>query len=245
METVKQFTFVINGGLGRVDILADIFRRFTENPTGKSDHPTGAVKERENDSAPETIVPTALALFTGPSRHPNRESSPLQILGRPTLLAEMTEEAAPLRRRPTERELFNRFFGQTAFGEISEHRPGPSQLRFVITRRRRQDLINPIQRRVALKVVALQLEARPLGQNLEGAQKIQPFNFFHKANQIAAFLTTEAMVRLAGGRDEEGGCSFLMEGATGFPVDASFLQFEITADQVNDIQFGLDLFNGV
>ena len=87
---------------------------------------------------------------------------------------------------------------------------------------------------------ALDLDAGFAGEFAQGVGKLDAVTTHDVRKQVAALAAAEALVAAAVGKDEEGRRFLAVEGAQALPVTAGALQPNVTADEFDRVQPGLD-----
>ena len=91
----------------------------------------------------------------------------------------------------------------------------------------------------------LDLDARPVGQHLQGLAELDALHLHHEAEDVAADVADPALERLPLGIDLEAGAGVVVPGAEADVVAALAAQLDVAADQIDDVDRLLDPLFGV
>jgi hypothetical protein len=222
--------------LGRVEVLGLVARR--QRPRAEAEHVPLDVGEREHDP-PAEAVDQARSL-PPPHREPGGEQLRLGVAGAPR----RGHDAVPRARREADTELAQHVLLEAALGQVGARRSRLGRLpqhahevRGGALEQRQQPLALAAPLGLARVLgLTLELDARPLGQQLERTREVKPLGLHREAEDIAARAAAEAVVELLDRLDAERRRALVMERAqAGHAVRPSRLELCPRAHELDEI----------
>ena len=201
MQAVQDAALLEDLGLGAVQVLRPLPAR--HHARAEPAHAAAGVAERERDPAAEPVDRPAPAL--------RRDAGLEQQLGRVALGEGGARDAIPVGRREPEPEPRDRLGRDAALGQVDARRLAllrPLQVALV----ERRDVVEQavgalgavepvaVARR---QVLALDLDAVPVGEPLDGLGERQVLDLLHEVEQAALLAAAEALVELVARVDVE------------------------------------------
>ena len=223
-------------GFGSIQIFGE---RTVQHPSAEADHPALAIMDGNNQAIAKGIV-------KGVSFQVMLDQvGPVQRVGRIASLHQMVAQRIPTVRRKTKLELCRHLGINASSLQIVARRLGLLAAVKLIPEKERRSFVQFVYKISRPRIVLIglfgQLHTGLLGQKLQSLPEVHILLLHQKREYVAACAAcAETPPRAGVGKDDEAGCAFLMEGATGFERAAGALQGHITGNEVYGIDPSFD-----
>src|SRR5437762_4388652 len=230
-------SFYVGGGFGRVDVL--LLLVLPDGPRSEGQHLAAFVADRDHEPLGEEVRPVAA-----------HQAGLLGVEERAFLRAQVFGEAAACRRVAELKPPGRLFVDPARFEEAAPRlarRAFPQDVLVVLGRELEQGE-HPLAHVGAvflLRAQLLELDARPLGEEEQGAALVGLLDQLDEGEDVAFALASEAVPGLALRVDVEAGAVLLVEWTQPPVVLVALREADMLLDDLDQVDLGLDLREGV